>query len=142
MLPACVRAFLDSNLDLITNDDTVNAFCRKLAPSLITLSQSRQPEIQYVALRNISLIVQKRPNLLGQKIKVRPPAVCVPRECRRSIVWSAFACTRFTNTGHRSLTSVAYRFPAHADTPVVAKALHTSKSVLDFRLPPCAPVCI
>ena len=60
----------------------MNGFCRKLAPSLVTLSQSRQPEIQYVALRNISLIVQKRPNLLGQKIKVRQAVDC----CLWSIV--------------------------------------------------------
>jgi len=57
-------------MEIITNVETLNGFCRKLAPSLVTLSQSRQPEIQYVALRNISLVVQKRPNLLAQKIKV------------------------------------------------------------------------
>lgn len=55
---------------LITNADTVSAFSRKLTPSLVTLSQNRQPEIQYVALRNISLIVQRRPLLLAHKIKV------------------------------------------------------------------------
>ena len=57
-------------MELITSTDTVNAFCRKLTPSLVTLSQNRQPEIQYVALRNISLIVQRRPLLLVPKIKV------------------------------------------------------------------------
>ena len=57
-------------LELITNEDSVNRFCRKLAPPLVTLSQSQQPEIQYVALRNINLVVQKRPTLLVHKIKV------------------------------------------------------------------------
>ena len=57
-------------LESITNAETVANFCRKLAPPLITLAQATQPEVQYVALRNINLVVQKRPNLLGHKIKV------------------------------------------------------------------------
>ena len=32
---------------------------------------SAEPEIQYVALRNINLIVQKRPDILKQEMKVR-----------------------------------------------------------------------
>lgn len=31
---------------------------------------SAEPEIQYVALRNINLIVQKRPDILKQEMKV------------------------------------------------------------------------
>merc|ERR1719357_1323506 len=42
---------------------------RKLAPPLVTLL-SGEPEVQYVALRNINLIVQKRPEILKQEIKV------------------------------------------------------------------------
>lgn len=56
-------------MEVITNTETINGFCRKLAPPLITLAQAAQPEVQYVALRNIALIVQKRPNLLSHKIK-------------------------------------------------------------------------
>ena len=40
-----------------------------LPPPLVTLLNS-EPEIQYVALRNINLIVQKRPNILENEIKV------------------------------------------------------------------------
>lgn len=36
---------------------------------LVTLVSS-QPEVQYVALRNILLIIQKRPDLLRQDMKV------------------------------------------------------------------------
>lgn len=57
-------------MEVITNAETVNNFCRKLAPPLITLAQAAQPEVQYVALRNISLVVAKRPHLLSHKIKV------------------------------------------------------------------------
>jgi AP-1 complex subunit beta-1 len=51
------------------NVDAIRALTRKLAPPLVTLLNS-EPEIQYVALRNINLIVQKRPHILENEIKV------------------------------------------------------------------------
>jgi len=51
------------------NSDAIRALTRKLAPPLVTLLNS-EPEIQYVALRNINLIVQKRPHILENEIKV------------------------------------------------------------------------
>ena len=51
------------------NSDAVRTLQRKLAPPLVTLLNS-EPEIQYVALRNINLIVQKRPHILENEIKV------------------------------------------------------------------------
>jgi AP-1 complex subunit beta-1 len=56
-------------LDMVENQDTVRTLSRKLAPPLVTLLNS-EPEIQYVALRNINLIVQKRPAILEHEIKV------------------------------------------------------------------------
>ena len=51
------------------NQESIRALTRKLAPPLVTLLNS-EPEIQYVALRNINLIVQKRPSILENEIKV------------------------------------------------------------------------
>ena len=61
------------------NLEVVRTMNRKLAPPLVTLLNS-EPEIQYVALRNINLIVQKRPAILEHEIKVRcypslPPSI-------------------------------------------------------------------
>mmetsp|Transcript_24212 Transcript_24212/g.78825 ORF Transcript_24212/g.78825 Transcript_24212/m.78825 type:complete len:608 (-) Transcript_24212:17-1840(-) len=56
-------------MDLITSQDTLKALYKKMAPPLVTLLSS-EPEIQYVALRNINLIVQKRPTILAHEIKV------------------------------------------------------------------------
>lgn len=56
-------------LEEVTNDEIVRAVCKKLAPPLVTLLNS-EPEIQYVALRNINLIVLKRPKILEHEIKV------------------------------------------------------------------------
>jgi AP-1 complex subunit beta-1 len=60
---------LQNYLNLITNPDTIRSVSRKLAPPLVTLL-SAEPEIQYIGLRNINLIVQKRPNILAHEIKV------------------------------------------------------------------------
>jgi len=51
-----------------TSDFVVN-LQKKLAPPLVTLL-SAEPEIQYVALRNINLIVQKRNEVLKNEMKV------------------------------------------------------------------------
>eukprot|EP00922_Rhytidocystis_sp_ex-Travisia-forbesii_P004925 GHVS01007206.1.p1 GENE.GHVS01007206.1~~GHVS01007206.1.p1 ORF type:complete len:933 (+),score=110.68 GHVS01007206.1:112-2910(+) len=56
-------------LDKITNPEIVRNVQRKLSPPLVTLL-SAEPEIQYVALRNISLIVQKRPTILANEVKM------------------------------------------------------------------------
>lgn len=61
-----------SYMDLMNgpaHQDSIRALTRKLAPPLVTLLNS-EPEIQYVALRNINLIVQKRPGILENEIKV------------------------------------------------------------------------
>jgi len=56
-------------MDKAGNAESLRALTRKLAPPLVTLLNS-ESEIQYVALRNINLIVQKRPSILENEIKV------------------------------------------------------------------------
>nr|XP_043627939.1 beta-adaptin-like protein B [Erigeron canadensis] len=56
-------------MELITSPDVIRNLCKKMAPPLVTLL-SAEPEIQYVALRNINLIVQRRPTILAHEIKV------------------------------------------------------------------------
>ncbi|RVX04084.1 Beta-adaptin-like protein C [Vitis vinifera] len=60
-------------MELITSTDVVRNLCKKMAPPLVTLL-SAEPEIQYVALRNINLIVQRRPTILAHEIKGK----CLP----------------------------------------------------------------
>lgn len=52
-----------------STSDFVTTLTKKLAPPLVTLLSS-EPEVQYVALRNINLIVQKRPDILKHEMKV------------------------------------------------------------------------
>jgi AP-1 complex subunit beta-1 len=58
---SAVKAILHF-FDLVTNQETVRTVYKKLAPPLITLLNS-EPEIQYVALRNINLVVLKHPKV-------------------------------------------------------------------------------
>ncbi len=51
------------------NNEVIVSLTKKLTPPLITLLNT-EPETQYVALRNINLIVQKRPEILMNDIKV------------------------------------------------------------------------
>uniref|UniRef100_A0A1I8JDE5 AP complex subunit beta n=2 Tax=Macrostomum lignano TaxID=282301 RepID=A0A1I8JDE5_9PLAT len=57
-------------LELLTpGSDFVQSTVKKLSAPLVTLLSSEH-EIQYVALRNINLIVQKRPEILKHELKV------------------------------------------------------------------------
>lgn len=56
-------------MDIITDDSVKQQWYKKMAPPLVTLL-SAEPEVQYVALRNINLIVQKRPEVLTNEVKV------------------------------------------------------------------------
>jgi AP-1 complex subunit beta-1 len=66
---SAVKVILSYMEMMLGNSDAIRNLTRKLAPPLVTLLNS-EPEIQYVALRNINLIVQKRPNILENEIKV------------------------------------------------------------------------
>lgn len=57
-------------MEMMASDAEFNAnLTKKLAPPLVTLLSS-EPEVQYVALRNINLIIQKRPEILRHEMKV------------------------------------------------------------------------
>lgn len=56
-------------LDLVQSPDTIRSVCKKITPSLETLLSS-EPEIVYVALKNINLLIQKRPIIFEKDIKM------------------------------------------------------------------------
>ncbi|KAG5651406.1 hypothetical protein H0H81_008740 [Sphagnurus paluster] len=53
----------------VTREELVKQLVRKMAPPLVTLLSS-PPEVQWVALRNINLLLQKRPDLLSNEMRV------------------------------------------------------------------------
>ncbi|BCR87563.1 putative AP-2 adaptor complex subunit beta [Aspergillus chevalieri] len=56
-------------INYIADERHVNSLCKKLSPPLVTLL-SKPPEVQYLALRNAILILQKRPEVLRNDIRV------------------------------------------------------------------------
>ncbi|CAG8465681.1 6856_t:CDS:10 [Acaulospora morrowiae] len=54
---------------IIKNEEVIRQLVKKLAPPLVTLLSSA-PEVQYVALRNINLILQQRPDILQNEMRV------------------------------------------------------------------------
>lgn len=57
-------------LDYVEDEDQKRVMSRKLAAPLVTLVSSNAPEIVYVALRNIQLIIAARPDILAKDVKV------------------------------------------------------------------------
>jgi vesicle coat complex subunit len=58
-------------LDFLNNPESIRNFAKKLTSPLISLlSGGKEPEIEYVALKNINLIIQKRPIVIEKEIKI------------------------------------------------------------------------
>ena len=64
----CIRVIIYL-LNYIADEKIINSLCAKLSPTLVTLL-SKGPEIQYLALRNALLILQRRPEILRNDIRV------------------------------------------------------------------------
>ncbi|KAG0012321.1 beta-adaptin [Entomortierella chlamydospora] len=53
----------------IKNEEFIKGLIKKMSPPLVSLLSSA-PEVQYVSLRNINLILQKRPDILKNDVRV------------------------------------------------------------------------
>ncbi|EKM55404.1 uncharacterized protein PHACADRAFT_256011 [Phanerochaete carnosa HHB-10118-sp] len=56
-------------MNYMENRRLIDYICKKMGPPLVTILSSG-PEVQYVALRNILLIIQRRPTVLKNDVKV------------------------------------------------------------------------
>ncbi len=56
-------------MDMLTDPEKIRSLCRKITPALVSLMNG-EPEIQYIALRCINLILQKRPTLIDRDVKI------------------------------------------------------------------------
>ncbi|KAK3704683.1 hypothetical protein LTR37_013657 [Vermiconidia calcicola] len=64
----CIRVILYL-MNYIESEKTIAGLCAKLSPPLVTLL-SKGPEIQYLALRNALLILQRRPEVLRNDVRL------------------------------------------------------------------------
>jgi vesicle coat complex subunit len=67
VLAAVKAVFL--HMQYIENPQLHATYLKKMSPPLVTLISS-QPEVQYVALRNIDLLLQKQPGILEKEMRV------------------------------------------------------------------------
>ena len=64
----CIRVVIYL-MNYIEDDKQISMLCGKLSPPLVTLL-GKGHEIQYVALRNAILILQRRPDVLRNDVRV------------------------------------------------------------------------
>lgn len=64
----CIRVIMYL-MNYIADQKHILALCKKLSPPLVTLL-AKGPEVQYLALRNALLILQRRPEVLRNDIRV------------------------------------------------------------------------
>ncbi|CAO3579535.1 unnamed protein product [Absidia cylindrospora] len=57
------------NMRHLKDENMIKTYARKMAPPLVTLLSS-PPEVQYIALRNINLVLQRRPEVLSNEMRV------------------------------------------------------------------------
>jgi vesicle coat complex subunit len=56
-------------LEFLTNEDLIKNLVKKLGPSIVSVVSLPAVEIQYVVLKNIQYIIEKRPSILENEIK-------------------------------------------------------------------------
>lgn len=64
----CIKIMV-KYLDFLSNEDLIKNLCKKIGPSLVSLVEMNKPEIQYVLLKNIQYIMEKRPQILQNEKK-------------------------------------------------------------------------
>jgi vesicle coat complex subunit len=56
-------------LDYLTNEELIKNLIKKLGPSIVSVVSFTPEEVQYVILKNIQYIIEKRPSVLENEIK-------------------------------------------------------------------------
>ncbi|KAK6591171.1 beta adaptin [Cryptosporidium xiaoi] len=67
---SAVRAILNTMRGLNEGNNVISGIIKKLRPCLVTLLTTTAPEIQYVVLRNVQLIIQSNPRFFESEIKI------------------------------------------------------------------------
>lgn len=64
----CIRVVIYL-MNYIADEKAITSLCRKLSPPLVTLL-AKGSEVQYLTLRNAILILQRRPDVLRNDVRV------------------------------------------------------------------------
>ncbi|KAG8996009.1 hypothetical protein FRB94_004550 [Tulasnella sp. JGI-2019a] len=105
------------------NDEEVNErFCKKMGAPLVTLLATG-PEIQYVTLRNILLIIQRRPSVLKNDVKVFFCKYNDPIYVKLAKLEIMYRLSREDN--YRAVLTELHEYASEVDVDFVRKAVRT-----------------
>ncbi|TCD69745.1 hypothetical protein EIP91_006512 [Steccherinum ochraceum] len=112
--------------------------CKKMGPPLVTLLSSG-PEVQYVALRNILLIIQRRPTVLKNDVKVFFCKYNDPIYVKLAKLEIMYRLAREENA--REVLAELREYASEVDVDFVRKAVR-SIGRLSIKVSPAADSCI
>ncbi|KAF2877295.1 adaptin N terminal region-domain-containing protein [Massariosphaeria phaeospora] len=133
----CIRVILYL-MNYIADQKVISSLCNKLSPPLVTLL-SKGPEIQYLALRNALLILQRRPEVLRNDIRVFFCKYNDPIYVKVTKLELIFMLATEKNI-KEVLTELA-EYATEIDVDFVRKSVRAIGK-LAIKIPPAAQLCI
>ncbi|KZP24850.1 Adaptor protein complex beta subunit [Athelia psychrophila] len=125
-------------MNYMANRQTIDYICKKMGPPLVTLLSSG-PEVQYVALRNILLIIQRRPSVLKNDVKVFFCKYNDPIYVKLAKLEIMYRLAREENA--KEVLAELYEYASEVDMDFVRKAVR-SIGRLAIKIEPAADNCI
>ncbi|KAH7916044.1 adaptin N terminal region-domain-containing protein [Hygrophoropsis aurantiaca] len=125
-------------MNYMENRRLIDYICKKMGPPLVTLLSSG-PEVQYVALRNILLIIQRRPAVLKNDVKVFFCKYNDPIYVKLAKLEIMYRLAREENA--REVLAELEEYASEVDVDFVRKAVR-SIGRLAIKVEPAADSCI
>ncbi|CAL1704849.1 unnamed protein product [Somion occarium] len=125
-------------MNYMENRKLMDYICKKMGPPLVTLLSSG-PEVQYVALRNILLIIQRRPSVLKNDVKVFFCKYNDPIYVKLAKLEIMYRLAREENA--REVLAELQEYASEVDIDFVRKAVR-SIGRLAIKVQPAADACI
>ncbi|TFK54929.1 Adaptor protein complex beta subunit [Heliocybe sulcata] len=125
-------------MNYMDNRRLIEHICKKMGPPLVTLLSSG-PEVQYVALRNILLIIQRRPTVLRNDVKVFFCKYNDPIYVKLAKLEIMYRLAREENA--KEVLAELQEYASEVDVDFVRKAVR-SIGRLAIKVEPAADLCI
>ncbi|ODN83344.1 hypothetical protein L202_01504 [Cryptococcus amylolentus CBS 6039] len=125
-------------MNYMEDEGLIKALERKMGPPLVTLLSSGS-EVQYVALRNILLIIQRRPSILQNEVKVFFCKYNDPIYVKLAKLEIMYRLTREENVSE--VLAELKEYASEVDVDFVRKAVR-SIGRLAIKISPAADECI
>ncbi|KAG8981343.1 hypothetical protein FRB90_007317 [Tulasnella sp. 427] len=125
-------------MNYISDNEFKDRICKKMGPPLVTLLASG-PEVQYVTLRNILLIIQRRPLILRNDVKVFFCKYNDPIYVKLAKLEIMYRLSREEN--FKPVLAELHEYASEVDIDFVRKAVRTIGR-LAIKVPAAANSCI